>query len=340
MNRLAILMLLGGAVSLAAGAAYAQAPAAGAAPAVPPGVYCGGPPAANTLVPPNDVSQCEVPRLVAVAGNGLQLIRNRQLLFGIVPRPVIVGLGTAVDIEANPAGPAIPNVRYEYAPDYRQAALRYDIKPATGNRIIRVVKGDKAWDEGPNPGENPKDVTDARIIAMRKVLVWVSPHAMVRAAAYTAKGLCPTGGSVNAPAKCPDHKVSVEGEKVINLTLYGTNYKVTLDAQNRPASIETTLGGMPFVASYPAGYRDGKGMTDPAKGNPGAELIGTQRGDTLDELAFATDVLDKYRYGLYYPIRIVHTLNGRTVLDVEVKAGFTNKYVIFPDPALVRAASK
>jgi len=149
MQKLTKVLLLGAAIGLAASTAYGQAPAA---PAAPPGVYCGGPAAANTLVPANDVSQCEVHRVLGLAGNGMQLIRNRQLLFGIVPRPVMVGIGTVVDIEANPTGPALTNARYEYAPDYRLNALRYDIKPATGARLIRVVKGDKAWDEGPNPG--------------------------------------------------------------------------------------------------------------------------------------------------------------------------------------------
>jgi hypothetical protein len=331
----AVLGLIG-AVGLA-GIAHAQAPAA--PPAPPPGIYCGGPPANNTRVPDYEVSQCEVDKVLGAAGNGLQLIRLRTLIFGIVPRPVWVGVGSVVDIEANPAGQPMANARFEYAPDFRQAALRYDVTPASGNRIIRVVKGNKAWDEGPTPGMNPKDVTDAKAIAIRQAMLWANPHAIVRAAAFTSKGLCPTttDGKIE---KCPDNKVSIEGDKVINLTLYGNTYKVTLDAQNRPATIATTIPGVgPFVATF-SGYRDGKGMTDPTKGNPGAELIGTVRGDTLDKLAFATDVLDKYRYGLYYPGHVVHSLNGKTVLDVEVKAGFTNKYVIFPDPELLRTASK
>ncbi len=349
MKRLAMLVMAGstalaGSAFAAAPAAPAAPPAAAAAPAAPAGVYCGGPAAANTLVPANDVSQCEVNKVIADAANAMQLLRNRQLLFGVQPRTVMVGIGTVVDIE-NPNAPTLQNARWEYAPDFRQAAVRWDIRPAgkitdyataaSADRIIHVVKGDKAWDEKMAPGLNPTDVTAANTIALRKTLVWVSPHAIIRAAGFTSKGLCPTGGTVAAPAKCPDNKVSVEGTKTINLTLYGSNYKVTLDAQNRPGTIETTVNGMPLVTTY-TNWRDGKGMSGGK--NPGAELVGTNKGDTLDELAFATDVLDKYRYGTYYPGTIKQTLGGKTVLDVTIMAGYTNKYVVFPDPAVVRAA--
>jgi hypothetical protein len=351
MNRLAMLALAGS--TAFALPAFAQAPAApapaappaaAAAPAAAPGIYCGGPAAANTLVPANDVSQCEVHKVIADAANSMQYLRNRQLLFGIQPRNVMVGIGTVVDIE-NPAAPTLQNARWEYAPDFRLNAARWDIRPGgkitdyatanTADRIIHVVKGDKAWDEKGAPGLNPTDVTAANLVTLRRTMLFVSPHAIIRAAGFTSKGLCPTGGTVAAPAKCPDNKVSVEGNKTINLTLYGVNYKVTLDAQNRPGTIETTVNGMPLVATY-TGWRDGKGMSGGK--NPGAELVGTNRGDTLDELAFATDVLDKYRYGTYYPGRIVETLGGKTVLDVTIMAGYTNKYVVFPDPAVVRAA--
>jgi hypothetical protein len=290
------------------------------------------------------VSACEVNKVIVDAGNALQMIRNRQLLFGLLPRTVMVGIGTVTDIE-NPNAQPIMNARWEYAPDYRLNAARWDIRPGgmitdyatagSPQRLIKVVKGDKAWNEGPTPGMNPMDVTDAATVALRRTLLFVSPHAVIRAAAFTSKGLCPTGGPANNPPKCPDNKVAVEGARTINLTLYGSSYKVTLNERNQVATIETTVRGMPLVTNY-SNYKDGKGMSGGP--NPGADLVGTVRGDTLDELAFATDVLDKYRYGTFFPTRIVQTLGGRTVLDVEIRAGYSNKYVIFPDPALVRAA--
>src|SRR5262249_31227394 len=141
----------------------------------------------------NDVSQCEVNPLIAKAGDGLQIVRNRNLIFGNVPRPAMVGTGLVVDIEANPNGPAMMNARWEYEPDYRIPAARESITAAgSSTSIVRVVKGGRAWDEGPQRGLNPKDVTDPKTIALRQARIWLQPHAIIRAAAFTSKGLCPT----------------------------------------------------------------------------------------------------------------------------------------------------
>ena len=293
---------------------------------------CGG--ATGAVVATNDVSQCEVDKVIARAGDGLQIVRQRNLIFGNVPRPAMVGYGMVIDLE-NPNAPALANARWEIEPDYRIPAVRITITPdKSKTSVVHVVKVGRAWDEGPQRGLNPKDVTDPRLVALRQAEMWIQPHAIVRAAAFTAKGLCPTGGTVAAPAKCPDNKVSVEGTNIINLTLYGGQYKVTLDKDNRPTTVSTTVNGQPLVATY-SGYRDGKGMSGAA--NPGYDKIGV---GGVDDIANVTVPLDKYRYGVYYPDHVVQTLGGKTVLDVKIMQGWTNKYTVFPDPELLKAASK
>jgi hypothetical protein len=322
-------MLLAGVAAMAVSPGFAQQaqhPIEGA-------VYCGGRAAANTMVPANDVSTCEVSPLIATAGNALQLVRQRTLVFGQIPRPAVVGWGMAIDYDASAIGPAMNNVRYEYNPDFRIPAAREVIQPEGGDAIVHVIKGNRAWDEGPQPGFNPVDVASEQSIAMRQARIWLNPHGIIAAAAFTEKGLCPTARNSPAsdPAKCPDHKVSIEGDKTINVTLYGFDYVVTLGEDNRPATISTTVNGVEMVASY-ASYRDGAGMG----GQPTDEEI--QRyvaaGD-LDSLANASGPLDKYRVGLYYPEEFTLTVGGITVLDIDIKQGWTGKYVIFPDPELL-----
>src|SRR5580765_5934385 len=97
MNRLLTLLVAAGSAVLAV-PAFAQAPAApAAAPAAPAVVMCGG--ATGAAVAANDVSQCEVDKVIARAGDGLQIVRQRNLVFGNVPRPAMVGYGTVADPE-------------------------------------------------------------------------------------------------------------------------------------------------------------------------------------------------------------------------------------------------
>jgi hypothetical protein len=356
MKRVHLAILVGSmlAGSVMAGAAFAQAPAAPAAPPAPahpiPGnVYCGGPPAANTVVAANDVSACEVNKVIAEAGEQLQMVRQRTLIFGQVPRPGIVGYGTVIpNWESNPNAAAIQNARYEYEPDFRIPAAREIIQPRdaagkpTGTPTVHVVKVNRAWNEGPIPGANPMDVTTANEIAFRKARIWLTPHGVIQLAAFASKGLCPTARNspATSPAKCADHKVSVEGTNIINVTGYGSTYKVTLDKDVRPARVETMVNGVALVATY-ADYRDGLGMG----GQPSDLDIrkALDLGDPaaiMDRLAELSGPLDKYRVGLYYPEKVTITVGGKTVVDVKVTQGWSGTYSIFPDPELVRAASK
>jgi hypothetical protein len=318
-----------------AGPAF-MAPAFAQAPAEPPEVQC-----ADEDVPANDVSVCEVDPVLMEAGYALGMVRDDALLFGIVPRPVMTAYsGTWVDAEADPAGPAMEVERYEYAPDWRIPALREDVVLANGDRVVRVIKGDRAWDESPAPGMNPADVTDANAIALRQARLWLSPHGIVRAAAFAVKGLCPTNDSQNTDdvLPCPDNSVTMDGNN-FTVTVDGMEFSVTTDPTphgdnefiNYVQTISVNVNGMDIVRTF-SDYADGKGTGD--DDTKAAALIGI--ADAY-EIARATSVRDEYRYGTYYPAHITETINGNTTLDVNVESGWTNRYVPFPDPELLLA---
>jgi hypothetical protein len=328
MRTLTIALLMG-AAAFAAPPVYAQAPAA------PPQVMCGG-----EDIDENDVSSCEVDELIKDAGNALGIIRNDALIFSIVPRPVMTGhSGTWVDIEANPAGPAMDVTRYEYAPDWEIPGLREDVTLANGDRFIRVVKIDRAWNEGPEPGYNPEDVTDPNIIALRQAKLFLSPHGIIRAAAFASKGLCPENDPAdsNELLACPDNSVTITGPDTFSATIHGMEYRVTLGEEagifGYPTSVAVTVNGMEIVNTY-SGYHDGKGTGD--DDSAAIALIGIA---SAEEIAAATTVVDEFRYGVYYPTHIMQTVNGNTTMDIAITSGWTNKYVPLPDPELLRAAA-
>jgi hypothetical protein len=248
--------------------------------------------------------------------------------------------GTWVDIEADPAGPALEVERYDIAPDWRIPALREDVLLANGDRIVRVVKGDRAWNESPAPGMNPEVVNDPNIIALRTARMWMTPHGIVRAAAFTAKGLCPTNDSQNTDdvVPCPDNSVEVDGDN-FTVTIGGQTFDVTTDPAphgdneytHYVATITTTVNGMEIVRSF-SDYADGKGTGD--DDSAAIALIGIA---DYFEIARATTVRDEYRFGVYYPANMSETVNGNTTLEVTIESGWTNRFAIFPDPELVLA---
>ena len=334
MKTLTLALLLGAMVVAAAPPVYAQEAAAP--------VYCGGPAGDDGYeVPANDVSTCEVDPVLADAGNALGIVRNDQLLFGIVPRPVMSTLqpGMWVDVEADPAGAAQEISRYEYAPDWRALGLRESVTLSGGDKVIRVIKGDLAWNESPEPGMNPEDVTDENIIALRKARLWLSPHGIIRAAAFAAKGLCPENDSQNSSdvLTCPDNSVTVNSPTSLTVVVSGNSYDVTLGEEEGitgyPTAITVTVNGMEITRNF-SGYHDGKGTGD----DDSAAVRLLEQGANDEEIAAATAVVDEYRFGVYYPTRITETVNGNTTLDVNITSGWTNKWVPLPEPDLLRSA--
>jgi hypothetical protein len=338
MKTLTLALLAGAMVIAAVPPVLAQQ--APAAPEAQP-IRCGGPQDDDDYdVAENDVSTCEVDPLLADAGNALGIIRSDTLQFGYVPRPVMSTLvdGMWVDTEADPAGAAQAITRYEFAPDYRVKGFREDVTLASGDRVIRVIKGDQAWNEGPTPGMNPEDVTDANIIALRKARLFLSPHGIVRAAAFASKGLCIDNNASdnNDILECPENSVTIDGTN-FTVTYDGMEFAVATGEEEGiggyPMSITVNVNGMEITRNF-SRYHDGKGTGD----DDSAAILLVQQGANADEIAAATAVVDEYRFGVYYPTHITETVNGNTTLDVEITSGWTNKWVPLPSPELLRSA--
>jgi hypothetical protein len=101
------------------------------------------------------------------------------------------------------------------------------------------------------------------------------------------------------------------GKSVINVTVEGNVYKVTLGPDQRPARIETMQGGHTYAANY-FGYRNGTSL--------------------------GQEALDKMHNGTFWPSRVTQEVDGKKVLDVIVSAGWSNPYSIYPDPELLAKA--
>jgi len=171
---------------------------------------------------------------------------------------------------------------------------------------IRVVKGTRAWDESWSKDNKLTTKPADAGVAARRAIMWLEPHAIINAAVYAANGKCPD----NKDCKdLPVPKVTQDGGKsVINVTVEGNVYKVTLGPDQRPARIETTQGGHTYAANY-FGFRNGTSL--------------------------GQEALDKMHNGTYWPSRVTQEVDGKKVLDVIVTAGWSNPYSIYPDPDML-----
>ena len=64
-----------------------------------------------------------------------------------------------------------------------------------------------------------------------------------------------------------------------------------------------------------------------------ATYSGYRNGQSLGQQA-----LDKFHTGTYWPGRIVHEIDGTKVLDITMTEGWSNPYMIFPEPELLAKA--
>jgi hypothetical protein len=170
----------------------------------------------------------------------------------------------------------------------------------------RVIKGTRAWDEAwAKDNKLTTKPADANA-AIRTAVMWLEPHAIIHAAVYAANGKCPD----NKDCKdLPKPTFGQEGGKtVLNVTVAGNVYKVTMGADRRPARIETKVGGKTIAASY-FGYRNGTSL--------------------------GQEALDKMHNGTFWPSRVTQEVDGQKVLDLIVSAGWSNPYAIYPDPEVL-----
>jgi hypothetical protein len=208
----------------------------------------------------------------------------------------------------NPTGwPRIELGRYyveiAYDPD---AGLRSDLSTSKGERTVWAVAGDSSWNEqdvapkGPPVGKSQTQAPQLR--EWRQKLLAITPGGAIKLAHRNVK----------------QAKVTDLGNGTYELSFPANNTKIRLDRDRHPVLVEMAvdhpvLRQATLTAEY-SGYRD-------------YEPIDPLRSDE----AFS---------GFTFPSRIVHKLNGRTILDVQVKTCWcTNPYVIFPIPANIISAS-
>ncbi len=175
---------------------------------------------------------------------------------------------------------------------------------------IRVVKGTKAWDESWSKDNKLTTKASDANVASRRVIMWLEPHAVVHAAVFAFNGRCPDN-RMCADLPKPAVTTGADGKGTFSVTIEGNVYKVTLGPDQRPARVETSVGGKTYAASY-FGYRNGTSL--------------------------GQEALDKMHNGTYWPSRMTLDVGGAKVLDMIITAGWSNPYSIYPDPDLLAKA--
>lgn len=246
--------------------------------------------------------------VIRAAADALGLVRDTRLVIGQVNLLEYVGHGTLVDLEAATPGQPIEVSRYAYAVSYHIPASRLDYDGPNGARTVRVVKQDRAWNEE-KPGINPSPSGNA---AFRAQSIWLTPHGAIHAATFASAKKCLDGKDCDVPLQI----AKADGKTVITTSVNGQSYKTTLNSDNRPERVETEIklpGGASkkIVATY-SEYRNGHSM--------------------------GQEALDKFHSGTYWPGRMVQEIDGVKVLDITITEGWSNPYVIFPEPELLAKA--
>jgi hypothetical protein len=257
---------------------------------------------------------------IRAAAEVLGVVRTRALVIGQVNLPEYVGKGRIVDLEATGAAQPVEVSRHSYAIAIHLQASRLDFEGPQTPRTIRVVKGNRAWNESWNDDKTKLSTSPSNNATYRSQLMWLSPHAFVHAAAFASAKKCLDGKACNTPVKVTQDG----GRTAIEVEVNGTSYKATLGADKRPERIEALVtmpggGSKKLVASY-ADYRTG------------------EKPDAGFGLAEGKEALDKYHSGTYWPSRVTHEVEGMKVLDLTITEGWANPYVVFPDPELLAKA--
>jgi hypothetical protein len=246
---------------------------------------------------------------IRAAADALGMVRDTRLVIGHLNLLEYVGHGTLVDLEAATPGQPIEVSRYSYAVSYHFPASRLDYEGPNGARTIRVVKKDRAWNEE-KPGINPSPSGNA---AFRAQEIWLTPHGAIHAAAFASAKKCLDGKECDVPLQVAKE----DGKTVITASVNGQSYKTTLGGDNRPERVETVIklpsGALQKIAAIYSGYRNGASTGEAA--------------------------LDKFHSGTYWPGRIIQEIDGKKVLDITITEGWSNPFVIFPEPERLAKAS-
>ena len=259
----------------------------------------------------------------------LGLVRSQLLTVGQMNNYEIVGSGTMVDLEADKLGAPVQINRYVFNAHQQLWASRQDFQGPNTPRTIRVVKGNRAWDESwyeektKSGSVNKLKTTPADKVAdLRSTMLWLQPHMFISHVAFASGKKCMTPEVKACETK---HSVAQEnGRAVFTIEINGKTYKGVQDANKRIASVETKVtlpsggGAKTLVAKY-AGWRIGE----------------SDAPDLKNFAAMGDKALDKFHNGVFWPELVSFELDGQKVLDIRVAEGWNNPYTIFPEPELL-----
>jgi hypothetical protein len=222
--------------------------------------------------------------------------------------------GTVREVGPKTVGPPVQVKSYYAQIAYDFPGMRIDITRPSGTpaREIQVVSGAFAWNED-QPGAGlvagqGNAVPAADAVTERLLQLWTTPFGVVKAATAAGEKTKVTveGGAVVVTFPL----ISAPPGETVNMVvgeLNGTPVKVTLNADYRPERVEVRYGGRVFTTTY-SGYGD------------------------LNEPDLKADI--------FFPARIVRTVDGQPVLDLTVqKTNTYNPYVLVPVPDNVQKAA-
>ena len=221
--------------------------------------------------------------------------------------------GTVRDVGPKTVGPPIQLKTYFAQLAYDFPGMRVDMIRASGTppREIQVVSGTFAWNED-QPGAGleggtGKAVPAGDVVTERLLRLWTTPFGVVKSATAAGEKTKVTVESGAVVVTYP--LVNAAPGETVNMVvgdLAGTPVKVTLDNNYRPARVDVRYRDRTYVTTY------------------------STYGD-LNESDYKADI--------FFPARIVQTVDGQSVLDLTVqKTNTYNPYVIMPVPENVQKA--
>ena len=225
------------------------------------------------------------------------------------------GTGTMREVGPKTVGPPVQIKTYYAAIAYDFPGMRLDMTRVGGTapREIQVVSGRFAWNEidkigGGLPGWGSA-VPAMDAVTDRLLRLWTTPFGVYKAAvaagektkvAVNGRAVVLTFPFTNSPQPGQTANLFV-GE------LNAAPVTVTLDAQYRPERVEVRYRDRVITTTY------------------------SEYGD-LNEKDYKADV--------FFPARIVQSVDGQTVLDLTIqKTNTYNPYVIIPVPESVEKAA-
>ena len=252
----------------------------------------------------------DLKRVLYNMADSLGMLRSVQEVDSLMTVEVW-GSGTMRQVGPKDLGPVTPIKAYaQIAYDF--PGMRVDITRASGTPAheIEVVSGTFAWNEVDKIGGGLVPGWGSAVPAMdtvpdRLLRLWTTPFGVVKAAVAAGEQTKVTMESGAVVVTFP--LVNSKPGQTVNMVvgeLAGTPVKVTLDADSRPARVEVRHRNRTFVWSY-SNYAD------------------------LNESDYKADI--------YFPARIVQTVDGQTVLDLSIeKTNTYNPYVLMPVPENVQ----